>query len=95
MSGGFGSGGSARNWKTVTDSEDGATVLVRDVPRAIADRLMAPGGLDGEKADSVTIEQEAPVVDRAKLSEERALLVARIAEIDAAMSACLPDAVGK
>ena len=95
LSGGFGSGGSAKNWKTVTNSEEGATVLVRDVPRSIADRLMAPGGLDGERADIVTIEPELPVIDRAKLAEERAILVARIAEIDAVMAACLTDAVGK
>lgn len=87
LSGGFGSGGSAKNWKTVTNSAEGATVLVRDVPRAIADRLMTPGGLDGERADSVTIEPESPVVDRQALTDERARLVARIADIDAILAA--------
>ena len=80
LSGGFCSGGSVKNWKTATRKE--TVVLVRDFPRAMADRLMANGGLDYEKACSVAIEPEEPAIDRAALAAERARLVARLAEID-------------
>ncbi len=86
LNGGFSSGGSVKNWKTVTHSENGAIVLVRNVPIAIAEKLMAPGGLEGEKAESVSIEPEAPVVDQSALLAERTALLARISEIDSILS---------
>ncbi|WP_164964328.1 hypothetical protein [Rubrivivax sp. JA1026] len=78
LEGGFNSGGSMKNWKTVVSSK-GATILLRDVPAVWVDRLTSdlPDGVV-----SVTVEPEAPVIDRAALSEERVRLMARLAEID-------------
>lgn len=90
LSGKFDSGGSVKNWKTIVPVE--TIVLVRDVPRALADRLMADGGLDSEMATSVAIESEAPVIDRQSLLAERTRLVARIAEITSLLGAELDDA---
>ena len=79
LDGGFTSGGSMKNWETRVRSA-GATVLMRDVPRVLADRLIA----DGESGvESIAIEPEAPVIDRDALSEERKRLLDRIAQIDA------------
>jgi hypothetical protein len=75
LEGGFSSGGSMKNWTTRVIGE--TVVLVRDFPRATAERLIAEG------AQHISIEPEAPVIDRAALEAERAKLVARIAEIDA------------
>lgn len=71
-------GGSMKNWVTRVGA-DGATVLLRDVPAATADRLQAdpPGCLL-----SVSVEPEEPVIDREALAAERERLTARIAEID-------------
>lgn len=78
LDGGFNSGGSVKNWLTKVGAH-GATVLLRDVPEVWVARLAddLPRGVL-----SVAVEPEAPVVDRAALSEERARLVARLAEID-------------
>ena len=84
LSGGFASGGSMKNWKTVIHED--TVVLVRDVPRALADRLLADGGLDQEKAVAVAIEPEAPAIDRDALAKERERLVARVAEIESILA---------
>jgi hypothetical protein len=76
LEGRFSSGGSMKNWET-TVGNAGAVVLVRDFPRATAEKLIAEG------ATWLSIEPEAPVIDCAALEAERAKLVARIAEIDA------------
>lgn len=77
LEGKFNSGGSMKNW-TTTAGRDGATVLLRDVPKAMADRLLA----DAPSGVTVTVEPEAPVINRAALATERERLVARLAEID-------------
>jgi hypothetical protein len=76
LEGKFGSGGSMKNWATFV-GRNGAVVLVRDFPRAQAERLIAEG------ADWISIEPEAPPLDRAALEAERDRLSARIAEINA------------
>lgn len=76
LSGSFTSGGSMKNWTTRAGS-GGAVVLVRDFPRAAAEAL---AGSD------VTIEPEAPLIDREALAAERERLVARLAEIDALLT---------
>lgn len=78
LEGTFTSGGSMKNWKTLVGSK-GATILLRDVPAVWVDRLAKdlPDGVV-----SVTVEQEEPVIDRTALAEERARLMARLAEID-------------
>lgn len=83
VEGAISSGGSVKNWITRVGS-NGATVLLRDVPASWAERLQAdlPSGLL-----SVSIEPEAPVIDREALAAERARLVARIAEIDQLLGA--------
>lgn len=73
LSGGFTSGGSVKNWRTVPKA--GTVVLVRDFPRAEALTYDADSG--------VTIEPEAPIVDVAGLQAERERITARLAEIDA------------
>lgn len=84
LSGKFRSGGSVKNWATVAD--EGTEVLIRDVPRIIADRLMAPGGLDAERAGAVSVEPEDPVIDVEALQAEREKLMARINEIDSLLN---------
>jgi hypothetical protein len=74
--GGFGSGGSVKNWTTRV--RGGTVVLVRDFPKSAAELLV--------KTESETriysIEAEAAPVDRDALSEERARLLARLGEIN-------------
>lgn len=77
LAGGFGSGGSVKNWVTTVD--EGTVVLVRDFPRAEAERLVAE---QPASRRVYAIEAEAPVVDREALSAERERLLARLAEID-------------
>lgn len=74
LKGGFDSGGSVKNWKTIT--KDGTVVLVRDFPRAIAQKMIEDG------ATWLSIEPEAPVINHDTLRAERTRLFARIAEID-------------
>lgn len=82
IDGKFSSGGSVKNWQTTCIK--GATVIVRDLPAAMATRLIA-----GDRPDwieSVQIEPEVPVVDPAALHAEREQLLARIKQIDALLS---------
>lgn len=78
LSGGFGSGGSAKNWTTY--AHDNTVVLVRDFPRAVAERLVL------DKPGKYAIEPETAPIDRGKLVEERALIAKRLAEIDALLA---------
>lgn len=88
LAGGFGSGGSMKNWTTKTHSETGATVLVRDVPVAMAERLIAELAANGiQGVLSIAVEPEAPKIDVAALTAERERLVARLAEIDRLLTA--------
>ncbi|HAM57562.1 MAG TPA: hypothetical protein DCQ64_19975 [Candidatus Rokubacteria bacterium] len=82
LAGGFGSGGSHKNWETTV--WDGTVVLVRDFPRAAAMDLVAKTatGETKKRAYTIEVEAEAVVVDREALAAERARLVARLAEID-------------
>lgn len=79
LEGGFTSGGSSKNWTTrVKDSK--TLVLVRDFPRAKAQRLI-------DKGEAwIQIEAEAPHVDRDALKQERERLIARLGQIDAILS---------
>lgn len=77
LKGGFGSGGSVKNWETRVDY--GTIVLVRDMPKDAVDALIA----EGHRSRVYSIEPEAPVVDAAALRAERDRLLVRIAEIDA------------
>ncbi len=79
VAGRFGSGGSVKNWSTTCTK--GATVIVRDMPAAMADRLIA--GDRPDWVESIQIEQEAPLTDPTALRAERDRLIARLAEIDA------------
>jgi len=81
LSGGFGSGGSMKNWETT--AKNGTEVLIRDVPR-VAVQTAIDGG-----ATWLSIEAETAPVDHAALTREREKLMARIAEIDAALYAVL------
>lgn len=82
LSGGFASAGSVKNWGTESKS-DGATVLIRDMPIVAAQRIIEehPAGVQAAQ-----LEDEAPVSDKDALREERARLLARLAEIDAALA---------
>lgn len=75
------SGGSVRNWRTTV--ADGSVFEVRDVPRRAALEFIA------EHADSckwhAEIVGEEPVDPKAELRAERDKLLARLAEIDAAL----------
>lgn len=74
LEGGFTSGGSVKNWTTV--SKGGTVVLVRDFPRDAAKELVLTD-------DRFSIE---PEVDLTDLREERDRLVARLAEIDSILN---------
>jgi len=69
------SGGSTRNWTTIVPA--GSVVLLFRIPIALAHKLLA----DPPEDVSVRIVDD-PRLDRAALIEEKARLLARIAEID-------------
>lgn len=75
LEGGFNSGGSVKNWYTVVKGGR-AVVLIRDFPGVTARKLVEQG------KDWISIEQEAPSIDRAALEAERTRLLARLAEIE-------------
>lgn len=70
------SGGSVKNWKTVANS--GARVEIMDVPRPMAEAALA----DPPDHWRLTIKEGSAAIDRAALEEEKARLLARIAEIE-------------
>lgn len=76
----FRSGGSRNYWATIMPR--GTTVEVMDVPRPAAEEALDE--YDGSEDLALEIlEAAAPAIDRAALEEEKARLLARIAEIDA------------
>lgn len=75
VEGSFTSGGSMKNWWTKVKNGR-AVVLIRDFPGATARRLVSEG------KDWISIEKEAPSIDRAALEAERDRLLARLAEIE-------------
>lgn len=79
--GGFTSGGSVKNWKTVVKA--GTVVLMHDVPRASAEAFDESG--DSPRVEIVKPEGTA-AVDREALLAERERLEARLAEIDATLA---------
>ena len=77
------SGGSVKNWATVVRA--GAVVLIRDVPTPLVEKMRAEAdGSNGEII--VSIEDETPPIDVNALTQERARLRARLAEIDAILA---------
>ena len=76
IKGEFLSGGSGSNWKTKT-GEQGATVLIRNFPRGIAEGLVNAG------KKWISIIYEPPVIDVSALTAEKRRLIDRINEIDA------------
>lgn len=82
VSGGFTSGGSVKNWRTV--ARENTTFRVLHVPRPIAERLVS----DPEWCDKIEIEQPIATepINRELLISEREKLTARIAEIDALLN---------
>ncbi len=78
LEGSFGSGGSRNHWTTCV-KRGGATVLLRDFPRAAALSL-----IETPRAGfTVTLEEEVAPINVSELMHEREKLTARIAEIDA------------
>lgn len=71
------SGGSMKNWETIV--KEGARLIVRDLPASAA--------VTDQHWDVEIIPEDAPAPDAGALKEERARLVARLAEIDAQLSA--------
>jgi hypothetical protein len=78
LAGGFGSGGSVKNWCTTV--RGGTIVLVRDFPRAAAEKLIAEQGENDSRFYGIEPE-EAPI-DRGALAAERDRLLARVDEIN-------------
>lgn len=74
VSGEFDSGGSHKNWKTMTT--EGAEFIIRDMYRVAAERLQA-WGQDEEQIASITI-NEITIVSKSKLEAEIATLEARL-----------------
>ena len=74
VSGEFDSGGSHKNWKTMTTK--GAEFIIRDMYRVAAERLQA-WGQDDEQIESITI-NEITTVSKSKLEAEIATLEARL-----------------
>jgi hypothetical protein len=83
LAGEFGSGGSMKNWGTTVDA--GTIVLVRDFPRAKAEELVA--GNNDSARRIYSIEDEAPIIDRAALEAERERLLKRLDEINKLLQA--------
>lgn len=79
LEGGFTSGGSYKNWKTLV--LDGTSVLIRNFPRQVALKKIAAG------ETGISIEDEGAMVDREALTAEKIRLDARIAEIDRLLQA--------
>lgn len=71
------SGGSMKNWETII--KEGARLIVRGLPASAA--------VGNQEWDVEIIPEDAPAPDAGALKEERARLVARLAEIDAQLSA--------
>lgn len=74
------SGGSVKNWETVIPA--GCVAEIRDVPRSKLEDIESEISGDG----LVEIVDAAPQIDRPALAAERDRLVARLAEIDAALA---------
>lgn len=74
LEGGFNSGGSVKNWRTVV--KDKAEIILRDVPRGLAEKEIAKG------ADWITLEEETVRINCDELKSEREKLAARISEIN-------------
>jgi len=68
------SGGSRANWKSIVP--EGCVILLRHVPKSVWDRFGGSKEFDAELVD------EGKDVKRKELEEEKARLLARIAEID-------------
>ena len=68
------SGGSRANWKSIVP--EGCVILLRHVPKSVWDRFGGSEEFDAELVD------EGKDVKRKELEEEKAKLLARIAEID-------------
>lgn len=68
------SGGSRANWKSIVP--EGCVILLRHVPKSVWDRFGGSEEFDAELVD------EGKDVKRKELEEEKARLLARIAEID-------------
>jgi hypothetical protein len=81
LAGGFTSGGSVKNWRTICRA--GTEFRVLGVPLPKAQALVE----DPEWCDAVIIEAAAPTVDLNALRAERDRLTARITEIDALLEA--------
>lgn len=79
LKGSFTSGGSVKNWTTV--AREGTVVLLRDVPREWADKLVTAS--DDHITYAIEAEVAAPTFDLEELRREREVLAARMAEIDA------------
>lgn len=79
-SGGFASGGSVKNWTTKVKS-DGAVVLLRDIPRGMAEAAQSD-----EKIQYEIIAEDAPLDNRSALQSEKDRLIERIREIDAQLA---------
>lgn len=82
LEGGCKSGGSVKNWDTRINS--GSVVLVRDFPRAKAEKLAAS---EDNSDPHYSIEPETAPVDIPALREERSKLIDRISEIDKVLTA--------
>lgn len=82
LAGGFGSGGSVKNWETT--AQEGTEILLRDVPKVQADATLAAQEAkpDNYRIRRFNLVEEAPVLDLAALAQERERLLARVAELD-------------
>jgi hypothetical protein len=79
IKGEFLSGGTGSNWKTKT-GDAGATVLIRNFPRGIAEGLVNAG------KKWISIIYEPPVIDVSAITAEKRRLLERIDEIDSMIS---------
>jgi hypothetical protein len=90
LSGGFTSGGSVKNWETRSLKSEQTIFEIRDVPRLAAQRLVdkEEGWYSGMATVEIVTEDDHDNGNnnrRAALETERAVLLARLAEIDAAL----------
>jgi len=87
LKGSFSSSGSRANWTTRTRL--GATVLIRDFPRATAMSILKEGETDPDQRWLTRIVPEEQPVDTAALATEKSALVARLEAIEAQLGAAV------
>ncbi|MFT3819831.1 MAG: hypothetical protein QM750_19835 [Rubrivivax sp.] len=94
IAGGFRSGGSVQNWVTKV-CDQGAVVLLQDLPERMARRLIERHEQGHELwIKSISLDLESRLSDREALLSERERLLSRLSEIDLLLQDAVPAGAG-